>query len=272
VAAFVGNFHFATQGTQYFTASQPPSTLQQFWSLAVEEQFYLVWPVLFLLITRPWRWLSPVTRLAVALIVIVGISFAWCVIQTDHNEVWAFFSPLTRAWELALGALLAVLGPRLRGRSPRSGLIMASVGWVTIVLCAWFYSTSTLWPGAAAAVPVLAAGLIIAGGSLRAVENSGDVVQFPPLQWLGNVSYSLYLVHWPIIAIATQYASGPLALTARLELVAASVALAAALYYVIENPIRKSHWLAKRHLMTFALGGTLIGLSYIAIYWHLSHY
>ena len=272
VTAFVGNFHFATQGTQYFTATQPPSTLQQFWSLAVEEQFYLVWPVLFLVISRPWQWLSPVTRLTVALMAITGISFAWCVVETSHNEVWAFFSPLTRAWELALGALLAVLGPHLRGRAPRLGLIAASVGLTMVVLCTWFYSTSTLWPGAAAEVPVLGTGLIIAGGSLRGTEKAGRLLKFAPVQWLGDVSYSLYLVHWPIIAIATQYASRALPLSSRLELVLVSVALAAALYYAIENPIRRSQLLARRHLMTFALGGTLIGLCYIAIFWHLSHY
>ncbi len=272
VAVFIGNFHFASLGTHYFTATQPPSTLQQYWSLAVEEQFYLVWPILFLLLTLPWKAFSPVVRLSSALFAVIGVSLAWCIIETHQSEVWAFFSPLTRAWELALGAILAVVGPHLRGRSPRVGLVLASAGLAIVLLCAWFYTSSTVWPGAAAILPVAATGMIIAGGSLRGAEKAGPVIRFAPVQWLGNISYSLYLVHWPIITIATQYAFAPLPLHSEIELVALSVAVAAVLYYAIENPIRRSRWLAKRRLVTFIFGAALIGLSFAAIYWHLNHY
>jgi peptidoglycan/LPS O-acetylase OafA/YrhL len=272
VAAFVGNFRFATIGTQYFTATQPPPTLQQFWSLAVEEQFYLVWPILFLLVTLPWKVLSPIIRLISVLSLVIGVSLAWCIIETSQNEVWAFFSPLTRAWELALGALLAVVGPHLRGRSPRVGFILATVGVAAILLSVWIYSSSTSWPGTAVIVPVVATGMIIAGGSLRRPNDSGRFVKFAPIQWAGNISYSLYLVHWPVIAIATQYAVAPLPLHSEIELVALSVVLAAILYYAIENPIRRSKWLASHRLFTFAFGAAMIGLSFAAIYWHLNHY
>jgi peptidoglycan/LPS O-acetylase OafA/YrhL len=271
VAVFIGNFRFASVGTQYFTANLPPSTLQQFWSLAVEEQFYLVWPVLFLLLTLPRQLFSPVTRLIAVLLSIIGLSLAWCIIETNQNAVWAFFSPLTRAWELALGALLAVLGPHLRGRAPRIGLVLASVGAVTVLLCTWFYSSTTLWPGTAIIAPVLATGALIAGGSLRGPDSFGGFVRFAPIQWMGNISYSLYLVHWPIIAIATQYAISPLPRYSEVELVSLSIALAALLYYTIENPIRKSKWLANRRLVTFVFGATLVGFSFAEIYWQLSH-
>jgi peptidoglycan/LPS O-acetylase OafA/YrhL len=272
VAAFVGNFHFASIGTQYFTANQPPSTLQQYWSLAVEEQFYLLWPIMFLLLTLPWRAFSSIARLTSMLSLIIGLSLSWCIIETHQNEVWAFFSPLTRAWELALGALLAVLGPHLRGRSPRLGAVLAPVGVIGILLCTWFYTSATLWPGVAVVAPVVATGMIIAGGSLRGPDAFGAIARFAPVQWVGNISYSLYLVHWPVIAIATQYSLSPLPLHSELELVAVSVALSALLYYTIENPIRRSRWLANRRLITFAFGAVLVGLSFAAIYWHLSHY
>jgi peptidoglycan/LPS O-acetylase OafA/YrhL len=272
VAAFVGNFHFAALGTQYFTATQPPSTLQQFWSLAVEEQFYLVWPLLFLLITLPWKALSPVVRLISMLSVVIGLSLAWCIIETSQNEVWAFFSPLTRAWELALGAILAVVAPHLRGRSPRWGLVLASAGLVVVLVSTWIYTSATLWPGAAVIAPVVATGAIIAGGSLRGPDGFGRLVNFAPIQWVGNISYSLYLVHWPVMTIATQYAIAPLPLHSEIELVLLSVVLAAVLYYAIENPIRRSKWLVNRRMVTFIFGAILIGLSFAAIYWHLSHY
>ena len=272
VAAFVGNFHFAALGTQYFTATQPPSTFQQYWSLAVEEQFYLVWPVLFLLLTLPWRALSSVTRLVGTLSLVIAVSLAWCILETRQNEVFAFFSPLTRAWELALGALLAVLGPHLRSRAPRLGKVLASIGLAAILLSAWFYSSATLWPGAAVIVPVFATGAIIAGGSLRGSDNLGRNIRFAPLQWVGNISYSLYLVHWPVIAIATQYSIAPLPTRSEIELVTLSIALAAALYYAVENPIRRSASLAKHRPITFGFGAALIGISFATIYWHLSHY
>jgi peptidoglycan/LPS O-acetylase OafA/YrhL len=204
--------------------------------------------------------------------IVIAVSLVWCIVETHQNEVWAFFSPLTRAWELALGALLAVVGPHLRGRAPRLGMVLAFAGFAAVLLCTWFYSSSTLWPGSAIIAPVLATGAIIAGGSLRGPDGFGRVVRFVPIQWVGDISYSLYLVHWPVIAIATQYAIAPLPLHSEIELVALSVLLAAGLYYAIENPIRGSTWLKGRRLLTFALGAALIGLSFAAIFWHLSHY
>ena len=161
--------------------------------------------------------------------------------------------------------MLAVVGPHLRGRAPRFGVILGAIGLVVVLLCTWFYSTSTLWPGSAVIIPVLATGAIIAGGSLRGTDSFGRFAKFAPVQWFGNVSYSLYLVHWPVITIATQYAIAPLSLRSEVELVVLSVALAAVLYYAIENPIRRSRWLADRRGITFIFGAALIGLSFAAI-------
>jgi len=149
---------------------------------------------------------------------------------------------------------------------------MSVFGVSAILVCTWLYSSTTSWPGTAVIVPAVATGAIIAGGSLRGADRLGRIARFAPTQWLGNTSYSLYLVHWPIIAIATQYAVSPLPLRSEIELVALSVVASALLYYAVENPIRRSAWLAKHRLATFVFGGVLIGLSFATIYWHLSHY
>ena len=107
-AVFLANFHFAALGTNYLTAQQPPSPLLNFWSLAVEEQFYLLYPTFFLLIAAvraPW---SLRVKLAAGLVTIIVISFTLSVVQTASDPTVAYFSPFTRAWELALGGLVAV--------------------------------------------------------------------------------------------------------------------------------------------------------------------
>jgi peptidoglycan/LPS O-acetylase OafA/YrhL len=227
---------------------------------------------LFLLLTLKWRVLLPTSRLICTLSVVIIASIVWSIVETQQSEVWAFFSPLTRAWELALGALLAVVGPFLRGRNIRLGWIFSVSGVLAVLLCTWFYSSSTLWPGSAIIIPVVGTGMIIAGGSLRGPENIGRFVNFVPIQWLGKISYSLYLVHWPVIAIATQYAISPLPLHSEIELVAISLFLAAILHYALEDPIRRWQWIAQRRPLTFVFGAALTALSFGAIYWHLSHY
>ena len=269
VAAFMGNFHFASTGTQYLTANAPPSALQQYWSLAVEEQFYLVWPVLFIALVGIWPKVAMQRKLLVALGVIIAASLTWSIIETGQNQVWAFFSPLTRAWELALGAALAVAAPHLRDRSPRVGIVLTWLGYLVIAGATWAFSETTPWPGSAVMVPVLATGAVILGGTLRQREGFGPVTRSAPVQWFGNTSYSLYLVHWPIIIIATEYAVQPLSTRNNVLLILASIAAAAISYYLIENPIRRSTFLRDNKLATFVMGAGLIGISYLVIFLEL---
>jgi peptidoglycan/LPS O-acetylase OafA/YrhL len=281
VAAFLGNFHFAAVGTNYFTQSLAPSPLQQFWSLGVEEQFYVVWPLLFVALAWKRLWFTPRIRLGAALVAIIAASLTWCIIETGQNSTWAFFSPFTRAWELGLGALIAVLGPWFRSR-PKNfavvGLIMQFVGVAAIVACTWFYYAPA-WPGTAVIIPVAATGVVIIGGSLRGPDSFGRFTKFTPIQWLGDTSYSLYLVHWPVIAIATQFVfyTGPsatvhLSLLSDIGLIAISLVLTAVLHYCVENPLRRWQWLVTHKVATYVMGALLIALTYGAIYWHLHNF
>jgi len=271
VAAFVGNFHFASQQLGYFTSALPHSTLQQYWSLAVEEQFYVVWPVLFFGLRALLRQRSGPITIGV-LVAIIASSLTWCVIQTHQNATTAFFSPYTRAWELALGALVAVLAPLLTDRAPRVGLGLSVLGLAGIVAPMWFLTASSLWPGSNAIMPVAATAVLIAGGTMRLSSRHHWLVTNPVVQWCGLISYSLYLVHWPVLQIPQQYSfSGAIARSSELELVGLSIVLAAVMYYAVENPLRKATWLQVRW-RTFAFGAALIALTYGALFWHLHNY
>src|ERR1019366_9382576 len=113
-AAFLSNFHFEAIGTNYFSASRPPSPLQNYWSLSLEEQFYIVFPTLFLLVARAKVRFSLRVRLSIVLGIVIALSYGLSIVQTNSAPTMAYFSPFTRAWELALGALVAVSTPWLK--------------------------------------------------------------------------------------------------------------------------------------------------------------
>jgi peptidoglycan/LPS O-acetylase OafA/YrhL len=269
VAAFLGNFRFAAQGNNYLAQYGPPSTLQQFWSLAVEEQFYLVWPLLFgsLALVLPRVQLR--FKLAVGLCAVIAASLVWSINETHVNANYAFYSPFSRAWELALGAILAVAAPWMQDRAPVVGSACRAIGFAVLAGATWWITSSTAWPGWAVIVPVAATGLVIAGGTLRVSSGFDTVTMLRVVQWVGIISYSLYLVHWPILTIASIHSISKLSLQTNLELVGVSIAVAAVSYYVIERPIRRSHLLIQRRVLTYAMGLLLIGSTYGAIYWHL---
>jgi peptidoglycan/LPS O-acetylase OafA/YrhL len=165
-ALYVSNYRFAAQRTNYLAASTPPSPLQNYWSLGVEEQFYAVWPLLILgvgLLMRRARNFS--AAVAMAAIAAIGIaSFSLSVYWTHASQPWAFFSLPTRAWELALGALVAVGAPAVR-RLPHQAA--ALVGWLGLAAIAWSvvaFTDATAFPGVAALLPAGGAvALLVAG-------------------------------------------------------------------------------------------------------------
>ena len=252
-ALFGANFNFAAQGVDYLQSQAAPSPLQHFWSLAVEEQFYFVWPaVLVLLIWLGLRHATPVV-LGVAVVA----SLACSIVQTGGT--WAYFSPATRAWELGAGCLLALAGDRLR-RIPRGlARVMAGAGLGGIVVAALSYDDSTPFPGYAAALPVLATVLVLAG--------RGDaVLAVAPMRWIGRISYPLYLWHCPVLMIAEQ-AHGPLTGRTRLALVLVSVVLAIITYVLVENPIRHSGRLRRSYLLTAVVAVLLIAAPLVVAQW-----
>ncbi len=164
-AVFLANFHFASIGTNYLTAQLPPSPLQNFWSLAVEEQFYLVYPTVFLLIAAFRTRMSLHARLFLCLVVVIFVSFTLSVVQTTSNPTVAYFSPFTRAWELALGALVAASTQWLFTVPKAVGAALTWIGLAGIAYGAIEFNSATAYPGYLVAIPVAGAALVIAGGT-----------------------------------------------------------------------------------------------------------
>ncbi len=263
-ALFLANFHFAASQTNYLASLRPPSALQNYWSLAVEEQFYIVYPTVFLITASLFTRVSLRARLAILLVAVVIASYAFSIVFTSTNPSSAFFSPLTRAWELALGGLIAVGGTSLR-RLPQSfAAIISWLGLAAIVTASVTLTSSSVYPGSLVAIPVLGAGLIIAGGAAQPAWGAECVLRQRPFQLLGLISYSLYLWHWPILVIATQNrGSTSLPVWDNVLLLLVATVAATITYRLLENPVRHSGFLLQRRWASIIMGVCLVGATLV---------
>ena len=235
-ALYVVNWRLADRGVDYLAEDVGQSPVQHYWSLAVEEQFYLVWPILMLVIglvaARRWR------RGAFAVLGVATIgSFAYSVQQTADSPATAYFVSTTRIWELGIGALLALAATQVE-RLP--GLLRAVGGWVGIAMIAYavlVFDDSTTWPGANALVPTIGAALMIASGLSPTPGSPQRLLSIAPMVWIGGLSYSIYLWHWPIL-VAAQARWPDVRLRWVLLLMVLSVVPAYLSNRFIEDPIR----------------------------------
>lgn len=224
------------QESGYFDTSAALKPLLHLWSLGVEEQFYIVWPLMLWL-----AWKRHIHFLALTL-VIIAVSYWLCIRATSDDATMAFYSPLTRFWELGLGCSLAfrrtTQAPAVNERrAVLMANLMASAGLLLIAVAVLGLNATVAFPGWRAILPTMGTFLLIAAGP-RAWINRW-LLSHPVLVWIGLISYPLYLWHWPLLSFAHIQASTPIPRTTRLALVALSVVLAWLTFVCIERPARR---------------------------------
>jgi peptidoglycan/LPS O-acetylase OafA/YrhL len=269
-SAYAINFWLIRWSFDYFAPDATSNPFIHFWSLSVEEQFYLVWPALLLMAA----WLRPGKRTAVLVIGMVGVaSFAACAWLTQVSQPWAFyFSPL-RAWEFAAGGLATMAPPQFWRDRP---LLAAAQAWLGLGLIAATYlllSDDVPFPGVSALAPVAGTVLLLLSGGDADADASPDkgrtgpdaALALPPLQWLGRLSYSLYLWHWPVIVYAAMMVP-ELSGLERLGCVALTLALSMFTYHFVENPIRRNGWLVANAMRALVPAAMLTAAGVVTAY------
>jgi len=263
-ALYVGNYWFIMRGVDYFASQRPPSPFQHYWSLGVEEQFYLVWPALIIgtawLIRRVRRRTraeatSSQRPFLVVLALVAAVSFALSLAATPFAPALAFFSLPTRAWQLAVGGLVALTVLQWRRLSPRAGAVTGWVGLALILLSCTWLSGATPYPGIAALLPTLGTALVIGAGCATPTRGCGAVLAASPMRAIGRISYSWYLWHWPVLLLAPGLLGHPLGLGARVVAALVSGGLAVLTLRFIENPLRFAAAVRRSPGRSLALGG-----------------
>ena len=249
-AAFGANIRFAVVGTDYFAKGEPASPLQHYWSLSVEEQFYLVWPLLLVgAIALAAARGGPLGRRRPLLVIgaLSALSFAWSVYATYESPTTAYFSTLTRAWELGVGAGLAVLMSRGSLRAPRWVVETAGVlGLAAVLLACFWYTPETRFPGYQALLPVLGAAALLYAGGMSHQGAVPRLMSVSPARVVGDWSYSLYLWHWPILRIAEDHFHvRRLPLDKLAVCLVLIVGLSALTYKYVETPFRTGRMWAR---------------------------
>ena len=241
-ALYVSNYYFAAQPSGYFGVDLSSSIFLHTWSLGVEEQFYLVWPVLFLVAGATCRRIGLRLRhaLVATLLVVLAASLLTSVLLTANGSRAAFFGLASRSWEFAAAGILAMITLPSGLRRPVTQVVMGASGLALVLLAAVWLSSADPYPGVRALIPVTGTLLVIAAGADRAPGGANAlsrILGIAPLRWLGRLSYSWYLWHWPLI-ILTVDLIGRDSTEVRVTGALAALGVAIAAHHTIENPIR----------------------------------
>lgn len=261
-AGFVSNFAFWSE-SGYFDADEKTKPLLHLWSLGIEEQFYIVWPLLLGLVwKRKWNFLVITLLVAVA-------SFAANIFSVSENPVSAFYSPLSRFWELMAGGILAYITLHkphyISYRKPAIRDWQSVVGLALIALGIAMVTANSRFPGWWALLPTIGAFLIISAGSGAWLNR--HVLASRPFVWIGLISYPLYLWHWPLLVFARIINGHATSYGIRIAAVIASIVLAWLTYRLIEMPIRsRGEGRIRRMTIALCIAMAVVGFAGYNIY------
>ena len=253
-AAYVSNYLFAWWENDYQNLNATPSPFIHYWSLAVEEQFYVVWPIFILFLSRYGK-----RAIFQGVAIVTALSLLLSIYLTQVAPIWAFYSLPTRAWELGFGALLLFIPDRyLRNR------FLPWVGAIGIAIATFNFDESTAFPGFNALLPVVATAILI--GSIPVWPRFfNDLSNNRLMQWLGAISYPLYLWHWPALVLPSSALGRPLQIRERLLCILSTIVLAHITSKFVEQPLRHRSFSAKKIYGFFATTTAVSLLAGVAI-------
>jgi len=253
-SGYMSNIFFARNAADYFSPDAEANPLLHTWSLAVEEQFYLFWPLLILLGLRFWRSRKALVAVLTAL---TALSLAASVWFTPKSASFAFYALPTRTWEFGIGGL-AVLLPRGSPKLPAS--CWRVLGWFGVIAIlasgVWFISRQSAFPGWMALLPVLGTVITLVAIAQQPEGGASAVLGAAPVQILGKLSYSWYLWHWPLLVFASALVPN-IAIPGKTAVAALALAVAALVHQFVENPIRYHPALVARPVWTLFLAAVV---------------
>jgi len=275
-ATYVENWQLASDAIDYQAQDNAPTSVQHFWSLSAEEQFYLVWPVLILLaivlVARrrprlprrgPPRSRADMRRVSIALVlgICTAASLVYSILHTHANPLEAYFVTPARAWEFGAGGLLAVLALRPSRVYPDTRALVSWAGIAAIMITVFTYTNGTPFPSYTALLPIVATLAVIWAGAPEVSWAPTPLMALRPVQFLGDISYSIYLWHWPLLILAPFALNHDLDTATRLSILALTILAAWITKVLVEDPMRSGLFLAQRKArFTFAVAGVATAL------------